>query len=192
MKVGIKMNIEQIKKELKESLSEKRYDHSLRVAQISKELAKKYHINEEKAYVAGLIHDLAKELSTEENMYWIKKYHLSKTLEQEESKNIKHADIGAVIAREKYHLEEDVCNAIKYHTIGNKNMDLLAKIIYIADKIGRKEIPKNLEPVKELAYCNIDKALLYCVEQQEKKLKEKGIAMHKDTKELLEKLRHKG
>ena len=182
------MDIETIKAELKNSLSPKRYNHSILVAEEAKKLAKHYHINEEKAYLTGLIHDIAKELTEEENIYWIKKGKLSKDLENKENINIKHADIGAVIAKEKYNLDDNICNAIKYHTIGNKNMDLLAKIIYIADKIGREKIPEALIPVKELAYQDIDKDLLYCQEKQKIRLKEKGIKMHDDTKELLKEL----
>ena len=185
------MEIKNIKEELKKHLSPYRYDHSLRVAETAKSLAKHYHIDEPKAYITGLLHDIAKELSEEENQYWIEKYHLNKNLNEEKNRKIKHADIGAVIAKEKYHLDENCCNAIKYHTIGNKDMDTLAKIIYIADKIGREKIPEELKPVEQLAYKNIDEALLYCIEQQEKKLKEKGIKMHKDTQELLEKLKRK-
>ena len=70
-------------------------------------------------------------------------------MQKEEYKNIKHADIGAIIAKEEYNLDNDICNAIKYHTIGNKDMDMLAKIIFIADKIGRKKIPEALKPVKK-------------------------------------------
>lgn len=182
------MDIKTIKEELKKTLSQKRYNHSILVAEEAKKLAKHYHINEEKAYLAGLIHDIAKELTEDENIYWIKKGKLSKNLENKENLNIKHADIGAVIAKEKYNLDDDICNAIKYHTIGNKNMDLLAKIIYIADKIGREKIPEALIPVKKLAYQDIDKALLYCLEKQKIRLKEKGIKMHDDTKELLKEL----
>ena len=69
-------------------------------------------------------------------------------------------------------------------------MDMLAKIIYIADKIGRKKIPEALKPIKKLAYQDIDEALLYCLEKQETKLKDKGINLHKDTKELLKKLQN--
>ena len=182
------MDIETIKGELKKSLSPKRYNHSILVAEEAKSLAKHYHINEEKAYITGLIHDIAKELTEEENIYWIEKGKLSKDLENKENINIKHADIGAVIAKEKYNLDDDICNAIKYHTIGNKSMDLLAKIIYIADKIGREKIPEALKPVKEIAYQNIDNALLYCLEKQKIRLKEKGIKMHDDTEELLKEL----
>lgn len=185
------MEIKNIKEELKKHLSPYRYDHSLRVAETAKSLAKHYHIDEPKAYITGLLHDIAKELSEEENQYWIEKYHLNKNLNEEKNRKIKHADIGAVIAKEKYHLDENCCNAIKYHTIGNKDMDTLAKIIYIADKIGREKIPEELKPVEQLAYKNINEALLYCIEQQEKKLKEKGIKTHKDTQELLEKLKRK-
>ena len=181
--------IEKIKNDLKNSLSTYRYKHSILVAEEAKKLAKQYHIDEEKAYITGLLHDVAKELPEEENNIWITKYHLDKNLKDERNQKIKHADIGAVLAKERYHLDDDCCNAIKYHTIGNKNMNLLAKIIYIADKIGREEIPKELKPVKELAYKDIDKALLYCLEKQEKKLKNKNIDMHNDTKELLKKLK---
>lgn len=137
------MEIKTIKKNLKKELSPFRYDHSIRVAKEAKKLAKHYQINENKAYLTGLIHDMAKELTEEENIEWIKKGKQSNDLQKEECKNIKHADIGAVIAKEEYNLDDDICNAIKYHTIGNKDMDMLAKIIFIADKIGRKKFQKH-------------------------------------------------
>ena len=183
------MTIEEIEKEVKEKLSPFRYDHSLRVGEEAKKLAVHYHIDEQKAYVAGILHDIAKELPEEECKQWIETYHLSKELLKEENKNIKHADIGAVIAKERYHLDDDICHAIQYHTIGNKDMDLLAKIIYIADKIGRKDIPDDLLPLKTLAYQDIDEALLYCLEKQEKKLQQRGFTMNPATKELLANLK---
>ena len=142
------MKIDQINEDLKNSLSPKRYNHSIMVAKEAKSLAKHYHINEDKAYLAGLIHDVAKELTEEENIYWIEKGKLSKDLENKENLNIKHADIGAIIAKEKYNLDDDICNAIKYHTIGNKSMDLLAKIVYIADKIGREKNSRSINTSK--------------------------------------------
>ena len=68
-------------------------------------------------------------------------------------------------------------------------MDLLAKIIYIADKIGRKDIPDDLLPLKTLAYQDIDRALLYCLEKQEKNLQQRGFTMNPATKELLANLK---
>lgn len=185
----IYVNINEIDTYLKENLSKKRYEHSLLVAKEAKSLAKIYHVDEEKAYLAGLIHDIAKELSEDENNYWIKKGNLADDLKKENYKKIRHADIGAIIAKEKYNLDNDICNAIKYHTIGNKNMDTLAKIIYIADKIGRKEIPKELMPIKDLVKKDLNAALIYFIEKQNKNLISKNITPHKNTEELLQTLK---
>lgn len=185
----IYVNINKIDTYLKENLSKKRYEHSLLVAKEAKSLAKIYHVDEEKAYLAGLIHDIAKELNEEENNYWIKKGNLADDLKNENYKKIRHADIGAIIAKEKYNLDNDICNAIKYHTIGNKNMDTLAKIIYIADKIGRKEIPKELMPIKDLVKKDLNDALIYFIEKQNKNLISKNITPHKNTEELLQTLK---
>lgn len=178
----------EIKEELKKMLTPARYEHSLRVAEEAKHLASRYQYDEKKAYLAGLIHDIAKDLTEEESETWIENYNLPKELLEEKNKNLKHADIGAVIAKEKYHLEDDICNAIKFHTLGNETMDLLAKIVFLADKIGRKNLPEDLETVKKMAYQNIDQSLKLCLEKQEKYLQQKGIKLHKDTKKLLAKL----
>lgn len=181
-------DIEIIKKDLKKTLTKLRYEHSLKVADEAKKLAKHYNYDDEKAYLAGLTHDIAKDLTEEENYNLVKKYHLPQQLLNTENTNLKHADIGAFLAKEKYHLENDICKAIKYHTIGNKDMDLLAKIVFIADKIARDNLPEGLKEVKKLAYQedNIDIALKYCLVCQENHLKAKGINIHPETKKLLD------
>lgn len=181
-------DIEIIKNDLKKTLTKFRYKHSLKVADEAKKLAKHYNCDEKKAYLAGLIHDIAKDLTEEENYNWIKKYHLPQELLNTENTNLRHADIGAILAKEKYHLENDICKAIQYHTIGNKEMDLLAKIVFIADKIARDNLPEGLKQVKKLAYQenNIDIALKHCLVCQENHLKEKGINIHQETKQLLD------
>ena len=72
--------IEEIKRDLKTLLSEYRYNHSLRVAEVAKDLAKHYKINEEEAYLAGLTHDIAKEFTTKENELFIKEHNLDREL----------------------------------------------------------------------------------------------------------------
>ena len=66
-------DVVKLKEDLKEILSEERYSHSLRVAEISKELARIYQVDIEKAYLAGLVHDIAKEFSSEQNIYYLNK-----------------------------------------------------------------------------------------------------------------------
>lgn len=181
-------DIKQIQREIKEKISEFRYEHSIRVAEEAKELAKHYKINEEKAYLAGIIHDIAKEFSNEENEKWIEKYNMPKELLEPEYRNIIHSDIGAVVAKEKYHLDDEICNGIKYHTIGDVSMTLFDKIIFIADKIGRKNNNLEIEQIKELAYQNIDEALKFYLIKRRERLESKGESFHPKALELLNSL----
>ena len=69
-------SVEVIKRDLKGMLSEYRYLHCLRVAELSRELAHIYHVDVYKAYLAGLVHDIAKEFSVDDNKNIIYKYNL--------------------------------------------------------------------------------------------------------------------
>lgn len=181
--------IEEIKFKLKTLVNEKRYNHSLMVAEQAKELAKIYKIDEEKAYLVGLCHDIAKDFTYEENEKWIEKYNLNKDLLNKNYKPLIHSDIGALVVKEWYNFDDEMCNAIKCHTLGNNNMTTLEKIIFISDKIGRSHIPDDLIEVKDLAYKDLDKALLLFLKKQESYLKEDGKDLYPQTKELIKNLK---
>jgi len=103
-------------------------------------LAEKYGGNVEKAALAGILHDCAREIKGQAVFELCKKYHINVdyiTLAQPE---LLHGPVGAVIAAEEYGIEdEDVLKAIECHTTGRENMTLLDKIIFIADYIDREE-----------------------------------------------------
>lgn len=181
-------NIEKINEYLKNNLSKYRYEHSIIVAEEAKLLAHHYNYSEAKAYIAGLVHDIAKEFTEEENKKWIKKYNLSSELLIPELNKIVHADIGAVVVKELYNLDDDICNAVKYHTIGNVSMNTLAKIIFIADKIGRKKITPEMEEEKNLAYKNLDLAIALHLKNTERKLKNIGKELHPESQKLLNRI----
>lgn len=184
-------NAKRIEEDIRKNLSKFRYEHTIRVAEEAKCLSKNYQIDEEKAYVAALLHDIGKELSKEENENFIKKYKLPNDLKKKEFASIIHADIGAEIAREKYNVDESIFKAIKYHTIGNENMDLLAKVVFVADKIGRENLNSKLQEIKKIAYENIDDAIKLLFLIEEDKLKNKGLKLHPDTVKLLNKMKDK-
>lgn len=175
-----------IKMDLKERLSIKRYVHSLRVAEEAKKLAHLYHVNEEQAYVAGLVHDVAKEFGEEENRFWIEKYHLSAELLNPEFHKILHAEVGAVVAFELYGVDEESMQAVRYHTVGSVNMTLLDKIIFVADKIESGKKYPGIEEERLLAYQDIDAALMLCLRNQKKKLESEGKVFHRDALALLQ------
>ena len=185
------INIEDIKKDLRIMLKEHRYNHSILVADEAKKLATIYHIDEDKCYLTGLIHDMAKNLSDEENNRLMKKYNLSEEWYEEENKPILHAEIGYFLAKEKYSCDEDICRAIRYHTIGNIEMTTMEKIIFIADKVARENLNDDLLYIKKLAYQNLDEALLALLVGLENKLKQSNAELAPVTKQLMLRLQNK-
>ena len=181
-------DIESIKKYLKNNLSEFRYNHSLKVAEESKKLAICYNYDSEKAYVTGLIHDIAKEFSDEENIKYITKYNLPETLLNPDLNPIIHADIGAVVAKELYHIDDEMYTAIKYHSTGNFPMSILEKIIYVADKIARDTDDPVILKEQKLAYTNLDKTLLMILLDLKQFLEKNGKQMQPITLKLIDNL----
>lgn len=177
--------ISKIKEDLKNTLSEYRYNHSLRVAEEAQKLARCYNIDEQKAYLAGLVHDIAKEYSEEENKQIVEKYNLSNELLQKENKKNLHADIGFIIAKEQYKLPDEICNAIKYHTFGDVNMSLLDIIIFVADKIEPGKNYYGIEEERKLAYVDIRKSMIMCIENKIKKLTREKKYINPRTIEVL-------
>lgn len=178
--------VEKIKSDLKKRLSEYRYCHSLRVAEVARKLAQIYHVDEEKAYIAGLVHDIAKEFSEEENRQWISKFQIEGDLLTTEFKQVIHAEIGAIVAKELYGVDEEIVLAIRYHAIGNIKMKLLDKIVFVADKIEEGKDYPGIEEERILAYQNIDEALILCLKNQKKKRELEGKNIHPDSLQLLD------
>ena len=168
--------IEKIKIDLKEMLSEKRYNHSIGVMNKAVELAKKYGVDEDKAALAGLTHDIAKDISNEEALKIIEKNNIE--LDEGEKMNTKllHCPIGAFIVKEKYGFDEQIQNAIRYHAISYYKMDMLAKVTYIADKIEEKrKSPSIIEEWRRVAFEDIDQAIIMHINFiLEKKIEDNG------------------
>lgn len=175
-------DIDNIKRYLKGNLSGFRYEHSIMVAECAFSLARHYNLDCDKAYITGLLHDISKEFSEEENNKYIEKYNIDSKYTSIDCKKIIHSYVGAYYAKELFNIDDEMMHAIMYHTIGNINMDDFAKIILIADKLGRKDIDNNLN---DLAYTNLDSALKYIIVKQKNKLEIEGRVLHSDTKELL-------
>lgn len=157
--------IEQIKKELKNMLSEKRYIHSIGVMEMASELAKIYNVDIEMAQIAGLLHDNAKEMTNEEMLQYVKENNIKISETEKNSIQLLHGKIGADIAKKKYGVSEQIAKAIEYHTTTNPNMDTLAKIIYVSDKIelNRKTEKYDIKAERKLAKENLNKAMLLII-----------------------------
>lgn len=161
------MEYEEIENDVKSVLSEYRFTHSLGVVKKAVELAKIYGVQEETAKKVGIAHDIAKEMTDEEMLEYVK----NNNIEIDEIETVKpsllHGKIGADIAAKKYGFTEDMVNAIKWHTTGRENMSMLEKIIYVADKTeeNRKGTRFNLEKSRELSTQNIDETLIFLMNE---------------------------
>ncbi len=127
-------DINEITQRLKAVLGEKRYQHSLGVADTAKAMAAAFGADADKAYLAGLVHDCAKYLTPDESLAAFKKYGQAPDTETLLCPPVVHAPLGAIVAREEYGItDDDILSAVARHTVAGEGMSLLDKIIYIAD-----------------------------------------------------------
>ncbi len=185
------MDYTKIKQWLKENLNEERYLHTLGTAECAKQLAKKYNIDEEKAYLAGLLHDCAKCFSKDKLLDIIHK-HL--VVEESEMLNYKtlHAPVSAYIAQTEFKVtDKEILSAIRWHTLGRLDMTDFEKIVFLADKIEPNTRDKEYSEkiIKILEEENgLNKALLVCYKETLKSLVKRDLKICLLTVEIYNKL----
>lgn len=177
------MTIEEIKAELAKRLKPSRYEHSLGVAKAAVKLAGRFGIDQDKAELAGLLHDCAREFP-QENLI-DEAYHRGVTVSPIEQAIpfMLHAPVGASRAKELYGItDRDVLEAIARHTVGGKGMSELDKIIYYADMIEENRDYPGVEEMRQLAEtASLDEMLLAGFDQTLSFVLTKHGLMHPDT-----------
>lgn len=177
--------IYKLQNKIKKALEPKRYEHTLGVAYVAASLAFVYGVDSEKAFLAGLLHDCAKCLSHQKRISICDKNHLEITSVEKANPVLLHAKVGAFLAKDKYDIEDvEIQNAILYHTTGKPNMNLLEKIIYVADYIEphRKKLPR-LESIRKIAFSDLDMAIYMILENSLSYLEKGNSKIDMKTKE---------
>lgn len=163
---------------LKNNLNEKRYIHTLGTADCAKELAKQFKLNQDKAYLAGLLHDCAKCFPNEKLLDIIHK-HLD--VEECEMLNYKtlHAPVSAYIAETEFKItDKEILSAIRWHTLGKLDMTDFEKIVFIADKIEPNTRDEEYSTkIRDLLNekNGLNKALLKCYKETIKSLVKRDL-----------------
>ncbi len=154
-------DLEAIKKHLHYELTPKRFLHTRGVADEARKLAQIYDVEPEKAYLAGILHDCAKDLGKEQSFDLCQKYGVELDDVLKTQPDLIHSFLGAEVAKNEYGItDEDILNAIRYHTTGRENMSALEKIIYLADFFEPSRKPfDGIEDLKAFAYSDLDKAM---------------------------------
>lgn len=179
MSYTTKKNDESILEWLEQNLDEERFAHSIGCAECSVQLAQRFGLDENKAYIAGLLHDCAKCFSKDSMLEIIKKH--SENICESEMSNFKtlHAPVSAYVAKVEFGVEdEEILSAIRWHTLGKIEMSEFEKIIFLADKIEpntRKPEYRNklLKILDEKDGLNL--AILSCYKETIKSLVERNL-----------------
>lgn len=161
------MDILSLQQEMAKILKPKRYLHVLGVEFTCASLAMKYRADIKKAQVAGLLHDCAKYLSDEMQLKECLKYHLTVSEVEARVPSLLHSKLGAYYAKSLYGIEdEEILNAIVYHTTGRPNMTLLEKIVYTADYIepSRSDKIRGMNEIRNMAFEDLDQAIVMIAE----------------------------
>ncbi len=163
------------KKYLKENLSQKRYTHSLNVAEECRKLAIKYGEEPDKAYFAGLLHDICKELPDEEQKKLVLESNFTVCREEVETRSLWHAIAGAYFIKTKFGIEDiDIINAVRFHTVGRAGMTRLEEIVYLGDLISADRDYKDVDKMRKISYTSLNDAMLEAFSFAMKSVVKKG------------------
>mgnify|MGYP000869006844 CR=1 FL=1 len=172
-------------KEVKDNLSPKRFCHTMNVVSIAEKLGENYGLKGDEVFIAALYHDYAKEFSDDNLLKYIYENKLENDVVSDLNPYLYHGLVAAHIGRSKGYINTlSLYNAIRYHTTGYIHLDLLGKVIFVADAI---EIGRNYQKVdffRKLAFRNLDLTCLEILELTILFLKKNNKPIHSNSIEF--------
>lgn len=167
---------------IREKLDDYRFHHSLCVADEAKRLAELYGADENKAYLAGLLHDITKNYSDEEHLKILGEFDIILSAIEKNAAKLWHAISGEAYLRGKYGIKDpDILNSVRYHTTARVDMSLLEKIIYVADFTSRDRDYPDVNKMRELSNVSLEVAMEYALKYTITDLESKNQRVHTDT-----------
>ena len=163
-------------------MSGKRLLHSMNVCVLATRYAVRFGADPDKCALAALLHDCAKELPEKQQIDLAAKIIHGYI----PGKQILHSPAGAVYAKEHYGVEDqEVLDAIQYHTIGREIMTITDKIVYLADKVEPSRDYDDLSMIRLYAENDLNAALIECYCAIKESFGRKGQQIHEDTQKSL-------
>lgn len=177
---------------LRKNLSEKRFMHSVRTAETAEKLCMLYGCDVEKGRIAGLLHDAARELDKDAVYKLVEQDGMRISRIENEYPVLLHGRAGAVIAKNQLGItDEEILDAIRWHTTGKSGMSRFTSILYVADYIepGRMHISNDFRNrIKEL---NLEKLVMEVVRNSIAYCRQKGYSVAEHTFMLYHELEKK-
>ena len=174
--------MDRIMEVLKERIGEKRLEHTLSVVDEALGLAKRHKAPEDKVKIAALLHDFAKNLSLEESLRLAKEYNLELDDVTITSTELIHGPLGARMVKEYFNIgDQEILNAITYHTTGRANMTTVEKIVFLADFIEPGREFEGIQIIRAKALVDLDEAILMALDSTLAYLLKKRSIIHVNT-----------
>ena len=172
----------QIIKQLAACLDSERFTHSLNVEKIAIKLARKHHVSLKDASWAGLLHDYARQFSSEQLLLQARKHGLEIDKIRKFEPKLFHAELSAILAKKYFGIKSKaILSAIRKHTTGSEKMSKLDKIVYLADHIEEYREFSGVGRLRSLAFKNLDQAISCSLDLMLKYLLEQGLPIYLDT-----------
>lgn len=183
------LSISQLRPVALSYLKHKRIPHVLGTEQEAIRLAERYGADVEKARIAALLHDCTKKLDMESQLALCDHYGIELDELEQVSLKLLHSKTGAALARDVFGVDEEIYNAIWWHTTGHANMTLLEKIIYLADYIEPSRDFPGVDKLRSVCYKDLNEGLLLGLEMTIREMTDMGNPVHRATLEARDALK---
>ena len=180
------LSLDALEREVVSLLKADRVKHVLGCRDTAVKLARHWGADETDAARAGLLHDITKALNGRQQLTLCHAYDIVLDDFSRENTKTLHALTGALVARRIFGENDAVVSAISSHTTGKANMNLLEKIIYVADYMEPNRDFPGVEELRALAFSDIDAALKKGLEMTLAMLKEQGSTVSPGSREALQ------
>lgn len=180
---------EKVRRYVKKSVSEKRYSHSVRTAEMCRKLCALYGLDEKTGYFAGISHDMCKNFKPEQLLSLAKEDGADVSELERKKPSLLHGRAAAVLLKNNFGVtDSSVLEAVANHTFGKTGMCSLAKVLYAADKIepGREHVTEDY--LARLLALSLDGLVKAVLEENIDYLRKKGSAVAQESEKLLESL----
>lgn len=183
-------DIERINKYIKTALKQPRYEHCIRVAQMTATLCRLHGEDEEKGYLAGIAHDMCREMS-DESLKKITAFDGLNYSELEQKKpSVLHGRAAACVLKKDFGIiDENVIQAVQNHTSGKANLCVLGQLLFVADKIEPDRPQSTPEYRKRLFSLSRIELVISVIEENIEYLKNKGKILSYESQCFLESLK---
>ena len=169
-------------RQIRERLTDWRFRHSVNVAREAVRLAARYGGDPDQAELAGLLHDVTKDMSKKEQLDLMARWGLTFSVYEEHAPKLWHAVTGAIYVQRVLRVDdEDIRNAIRYHTTGRAGMSLLEKIIYVADCTSEDRDYKGVDKIRKAADSSLEAAMEEALASSLQDRLDDRTPMHPDT-----------